>query len=71
MEYCNGINEFTLKDKEKHKFRDIIREIDDLIDENTKIVYTSNSKKTIKMWAESDWVKDSILMTKLLKFIKY
>ena len=71
MEYCNGINEFTLKDKEKHKFRDVISEIDALIDENTKIVYTSNSKKTIKMWAESDWVKDSILMTKLLKFIKY
>jgi len=71
MEYCNGINEFTLKDKEKHKFRDVINEIDNLIDEYTKIVYTSSYKKLIKMWDESDWVKESKLMTKLLKSIKY
>ena len=32
MEYDNGINEFTLKDKETRNFISVVKELDELID---------------------------------------
>ena len=71
MEYENGINEFTLKDKETYKFLDIVKEIDGLIDNETKIIYTSCCKSIIKRWEESSVADESLLIRKLIKSIKY
>lgn len=71
MEYDNGINEFTLKDKETYKFLDIVKEIDGLIDNETKIIYTSCCKSIIKRWEESSVADESLLIRKLIKTIKY
>lgn len=67
MEYYNGINEFTLKDKEKYRFADIINEIDNLIDEDTKIIYNSGCKKLIKCYEDME----STVIKKIIKLIKY
>ena len=71
MEYDNGINEFTLKDKETYNFLDIVKEIDNLIDDTTKIIYTSSCKSIIKRWKEYSIAEESLIMKKLIKSIKY
>ena len=71
MEYDNGINEFTLKDKETYKFLDIVKEIDNLIDNETKIIYTSCCKSIIKRWEDSSVAEESLLIRKLIKSIRY
>ena len=71
MEYYNGINEFTLQGKEKHRFVDVIKEIDALIDEGTKVIYTSGNKKAIKILEKTEFALKSMLMQKLLATIKY
>lgn len=71
MEYYNGINEYTLQGKEKQRFVDVIKEIDSLIDEETKVIYTSGNKKAIKILEETDFASKSMLMKKLLATIKY
>jgi hypothetical protein len=49
MEYRNGINEFTFTEVETVEDISIFKEIEMLIDESTKIVYsTSGYKSTIK-----------------------
>lgn len=63
MESYNGINEFTLLGKEKFKFNDVIKEIDNLINENTKIVYNSGCKSLIKDYKNMD----SIVIKKIIK----
>ena len=70
MEYENGINEFTLKDKETYKFQDIIREIDGLINKETKVIYTSGCKSIIKRWENSTVAKEGIIIKKLIKSMK-
>jgi len=71
MEYDNGINEFTLKDKETYHFIDVVKEIDNLIDDKSKIIYTSNCKSIIKRWENSSLEDESLLIRKLIKSIKY
>ena len=71
MEYENGINEFTLKDKETYKFQDIIREIDRLINKETKVIYTSGCKSLIRRWENCDAAKEGILIKKLIKSINH
>ena len=71
MEYDNGINEFTLKDKETYNFLDIVKEIDSLIDDKTKIIYTSGCKSMIKRLEETPVANESLLIRKLIKSIKY
>lgn len=71
MEYYNGINEFTLKDKKTYDFLDIVKEIDNLIDDKTKIIYTSGCKSIIKEWDKTSVADESLLIRKLIKSIKY
>ena len=66
MEYYNGINEFTLVDKEKYKFSDVIQEIDSIINEDTKVIYNSGCKTLIK---DYDYL-DSIVINKIIKQLK-
>lgn len=66
MEYYNGINEFTLLDKEKYNFNDVIKEIDNLINEDTKILYNSGCKSIIKNYKNFE----SIIIKKIIKQFK-
>lgn len=70
MEYYNGINEFTLLDKTKIHFKDVVFEIDALINENTKIIYTSGCKSLIKRFSEYEIFENSILINKLVKLVR-
>jgi len=63
MEYYNGINELTLLNKEKYKFIDIIKEIDNQINENTKIIYNSGCKSLIKDYKSIE----SFVIKKIIK----
>jgi len=51
MEYRNGINEDSFRDEEMEDWVDVFKEIDSLIDSETKIIYTTSGyKSTIKDW---------------------
>ena len=63
MEYYNGINEFTLLNKEKYKFIDVIKELDTLINENTKIIFNSGCKSIIKDYKSIE----SLVIKKIIK----
>ena len=69
MEYDNGINEFTLKDKETRNFISVVKELDELIDNETKIIYTSSCKSLIKRFKDSSIENESLLIKKLIKLV--
>lgn len=69
MEYYNGINEYTLQGKETKQFFEVLKEIEKLIDEKTKIVYTSGCKSIIKDWKESTFYEEGILLRKIIRTV--
>ena len=46
MEYKNGINEYTLRDVDLEKAEDVFKEIGELVDSKTKLVYTTSGYKS-------------------------
>ena len=71
MEYRNGINEWTLRDKNAEDAKAVFLEIDKLIDEKTKIVFTTaGSKSAVLRYIEIPTVKDTILAKKLKRLCK-
>lgn len=71
MEYRNGINEWTLKDKVSEDAIDVFKEIDSLIDTKTKINYTSSGyKSSIKRFSEIIERTPNGLLEKLIKKVK-
>ena len=71
MEYKNGINEYTLKDVNMEDEIKVFKEIDDLIDENTKIMYTTSGyKSTIKNYAEIADKKKISILKRLIRMCK-
>ena len=66
MEYKNGINEWALQGKQTEDFRDVFKEINSLIDEKTKVIYsTSGYKSTILRFTDCVGISDTLLMKKL------
>ena len=47
MEVKNGINEYTLLNKEKYDLNSILKEISNLINEKTKVIYTTSAYKKL------------------------
>ena len=71
MEYKNGINEFTFIGKKLEKEFDVFKEIDSLIDNKTKIVYTTSGyKSTIKKLSNSTEKTPNGLLKKLIRTLK-
>lgn len=71
MEYKNGINELTLKDKPMEDEFDIFKEIDDLIDNKTKVIYTTSGyKSTIQRYANIANKTPNGLLKKLIRASK-
>lgn len=66
MEYYNGINEFTLLNVPKREFKDVINEMDTIINSKTKIIYTSISKGLIRHYKNID----SLVIKKIIKQLK-
>ena len=68
MEYSNGINELTLEGKEKQNFESVLLEINKLIDNDTKVIYTTSGYKSeIIRFLKSRKIKNSLLTEKLKK----
>lgn len=66
MEYKNGINEHTLCGVKAEDTVKVLKEIDSLIDDSTKIIYTTSGyKSTIKHYAEMEQYK-KIKVVKIL-----
>lgn len=71
MEYKNGINEWSLQDKKTEDFKKVFMEISSLIDEKTKIIYsTSGYKSTILRFADIAQLSGTLLMKKLKRLCK-
>lgn len=71
MEYKNGINEWSLQNKETKNFSDVFKEINRLINENTKMIYsTSGYKNTILRFAELEELSNTMLIKKLKRLCK-
>lgn len=71
MEYRNGINEWSLRDKNSEDAKAVLREIDNLIDEKTKIVFTTaGSKSAVLRCVEYPAIKNTILAKKLKRLCK-
>lgn len=71
MEYKNGINEWTLRDKTTEDFKKVLKEINRLIDEKTKVVYTTSGyKSTILNFIEYNELSNTILAKKLKRLCK-
>ena len=71
MEYKNGINEWTLRGKKTEDFKKAFKEINSLIDEKTKVVYsTSGYKSTILKFVDCKELSDTILAKKLKRLCK-
>jgi len=68
MEYKNGINEYTLKDVDMEDEIKVFKEIDSLIDEKTKIVYTTSGyKSTIKRYSEIAEKKNISVLKRIIR----
>ena len=71
MEYKNGINEWTLMGKKTEDFRKVFKEINSLIDEKTKVVYsTSGYKSTILRFIDCRELSNTILSKKIKRLCK-
>lgn len=71
MEYKNGINEWSLRDRKTEDFQRVFKEINGLIDEKTKVVYSSSGyKRTILKFAEIGSLANTMLMKKLKHLCK-
>lgn len=71
MEYKNGINEWVLRDKETENYIEVFQEVNGLIDEKTKVIYsTSGYKGTILRFSEIDALSGTLLMKKLKRLCK-
>jgi len=71
MEYANGINEFTMKNKNKENYIDIFKELDEITNEETKIIYsTSGYKNTILREANNKYLKNNKFIVNLCNSIK-
>ncbi len=71
MEYRNGINEWSLRDKETENFKKVFREINQLIDEKTKVIYsTSGYKSTILRFVDCKGLSETVLAKKLKRICK-
>lgn len=71
MEYKNGINEWTLRDKATEDFKKVFKEINRLIDEKTKVIYTTSGyKSTILTFTAYNELSSTILAKKLKRLCK-
>lgn len=71
MEYRNGINEFTFKDKTIEKAVKLLKEIDNLIDDKTKVICTTSGyKTTIKERIGSPEITPNGLIKKIVRSLK-
>ena len=71
MEYKNGINEYTLKDVNMEDEIKVFKEIDALIDEKTKIIYTTSGyKSTIKRYSEIADKKNILILRRLIRMCR-
>lgn len=70
MEFQNGINEFTLINKEKHDFEKVLDEINLLINEDTKIdiKVRDKMKNKCKDFVEYNYKTDNLLKYKIIQF---
>lgn len=70
MELQNGINDFTLMNKTKYDFRDILDEINSFIDDKTKVrVQVRNRMKNkCKEFIECNYKTDNLLKYKIIQF---
>jgi len=71
MELQNGINEFTLINREKYDFRKVLDEINYYINRETKvkIKVRKKMKKKCKEFIKDNYKKDSLLKDKIIKFL--
>lgn len=68
MEYKNGINEHTLCGVKGEDAVKVLKEIDSLIDDSTKIIYsTSGYKSTIKSFAEMKAYQNIEVLKRIVK----
>lgn len=71
MEYNSGLNEFDFIDAFLEDEVDVFKEIDALIDDKTKIVYTSSGyKNTIKNWSDLGEKENIEIIKRLIKACK-
>ena len=71
MEYRNGINESSFKDVQSENAEKILLELNKLIDDATRIVYTTNGyKSTILRTIDRPKLKDKLLSKKLRRTCK-
>ena len=71
MEYKHGINEYVLSKHPYKKFIDVVKEIDSLINNDTKVIYTtSGNRGVIKHYKYCKEFKDILLMKKIFRQIK-
>ena len=71
MEYRNGINEFTINNKTMENVLIVFKEIDALIDDKTKIIYTTSGyKSTIKRYSNITNETPNRLLKKLIRTLK-
>ena len=71
MEYKNGINEYTLKNVDFEDEIKVFKEIDKLIDNKTKIIYTTSGyKSTIKRYSEIEAIKNLTIIKGLARMCR-
>ena len=71
MEYRNSINEWVLRDKTTENYTAVLLEINELIDAQTKVVYTTSGyKSAILRFADSKTLSGTLLMKKLRRLCK-
>ncbi|MBR4891015.1 MAG: hypothetical protein IKU15_07005 [Clostridia bacterium] len=71
MEYHNGINELTLKGQQKQKYEKALLEINEIINNDTKIIYTTSGYKSeIFDFLKSRKLKNTLLVEKLKKCLR-
>lgn len=70
MEYQNGINEFTLKNKEKIDFNTILDEINLLINEQTtvKVIVRNRMKNKCREFIKDRYKSENLIKKKILEF---
>lgn len=71
MEYKNGINEYILNDIIKEDEIKVFKEIDSLIDDKTKIIYTTSGyKSTIKRYSGIADKKNISILKRLIRMCR-
>ncbi len=70
MEVQNGINEFTLMNKTKYDFKEILDEINSFIDAKTRVrvEVRNRMKNKCKEFIECNYKTDNLLKYKIIQF---